>query len=215
MDKYSSILIEAYQQFLLPLGGKLVPTPYRRNEKGSFQKIGPEFQGKSSPETLIETTKRLAKRQKFDLDKASVEEIRNFMEKNKLGIDCSGFVYRILNYLTEQVKEKPLTALGFEHVGRTNVAKLTSKEFSIKIRNFKDAKSGDIIRLDSGTEVLHALVLLKRQNNILTYAHSSNITEIKGIHAAEIKNGEFPEDLKPFKFNEKAGDGIYRLKILQ
>ena len=130
MKNYSKILWQAYEQFMLPLGGKKVPCPYRMNDIGSLQKVGPAFQGKSSPEVLVETTKRLAKEQNFDLNRASVEEIRQFMSQNKLGIDCSGFIYRLLNHLVQKVKGKPLISFGLDHVGRTNVAKLTSDDYT-------------------------------------------------------------------------------------
>lgn len=211
----SKILLEAYETFILPLGGKKVPTPYRMNDIGSFQKLRPEFQGKSSPEILTKTTKKLAKEQGFDLNKASVEEIREFMRKNKLGIDCSGFVYRLLNYLVQTIYGKPLTSFGFEHVGRTNVAKLTSDEMSIKV-DFKDAKPGDLIKIDTEAEdgLLHTLVILEVNSNEIIYAHSCRKTRISGVHKDNIKNGQFPEDLTVFKYNEQAGDGVRRLKVL-
>lgn len=212
MNDYSKILWEAYEKFLLPLGGKLVPTPYRRNEYGLYQKVGPEFQGKSSPEVLIRTTKKLAKQQKFNLNKASVEQIKDFMRKNQLGIDCSGFAYRMLNSLAQEVKGQPLTVLGFEHVGRTGVVKLTSPEVSTKVNSFKEAKSGDLIRIDSAAldGILHCLVVLDNQKGTLTYAHSSKV----GVHTDQIKNGKFPKDLKAFSYKKQAGDGIRRLKCL-
>lgn len=211
---YSQILWDAYNQFLLPLGGKKVPTPYRRNEAGSFQKVGPEFQGKSSPEVLTETTIKLSKEQNFNLDKASVEEIRQFMKRNRLGIDCSGFAYRTLNYLVQETTGKNLEAFGLPHVGRTNVSRLTSDEFSIPIENFANSQAGDIIRLNSGGDILHALVILDTENGIITYAHSSSVTNPDGVHTDQIKGGNFTDDLKDFSYNTEDGDGIRRLKAL-
>ncbi|MBI4037386.1 hypothetical protein HY385_03105 [Candidatus Daviesbacteria bacterium] len=212
----SQILWEAYDQFLLPLGGKKVPTPYRRNEVGSFQKLGPEFQGKSSPEVLTQTTKKLAKEQNFDLNKASMEEIREFMKQNKLGIDCSGFVYRMLNSLVQKVKGKSLEGFGFPHVGRTNVDRLTSDEFSIKIPDFDQIKPGDLVRLDSKAldGVPHCVIVLDHQDKIITYAHSTRQTNPNGVHMGQIIEGKFTADLKVFLYNLGDGDGIRRLKIL-
>ncbi len=214
MSDYSKILWEAYDQFLLPLGGKRVPSPYRRNEVGSFQKIGPEFQGKSSPEVLTETTIKLAKEQNFDLDQASVEEIRDFMRKNKLGIDCSGFAYRMLNYLVQEAKGKNLEAFGLPHVGRTNVAKLASDEFSIPVSSFSEIQPGDFIKLNSTGDILHTVVILETKDSIITYAHSSGVTQTNGVHTDRIINGQLPEDLESFSYNCDEGDGIRRLKAL-
>lgn len=215
---YAKVLNDAYQQFLLDLGGKKVPTPYRRNEFGNYQKIGPEFQGKSSPEVLIKTTEKLAIEQKFDLNKASVEEIREFMRKNKLGIDCSGFAYRLLDELVKEVKGKPLTSFGLPHVGRTYLSTLVSEEFAVPVKSFNEAKPGDLIDLDNEAKtknrLLHGLVILSNENGKVIYAHSSSLTIPDGAHTDEIINGQFPEDLKIFSYNEGEGDGIYRLKIL-
>lgn len=215
-DNYSKILYKAYDQFMLSLDGKKVPTPYRRNEIGSFQKIGSEFQGKSSPEVLTEATKRLAKEQNFDLNKASVEEIREFMKKNKLGIDCSGFVYRVINYLSEKLGLGNLEkAAGLPHVGRTNVAKLTSDEFSVPVGSFNEAQPGDIIRLNSGGDILHALIVLENSDGVIAYAHSSGETIPNGVHIGKIEGGKFPDDLKSFSYQTSQGDGVRRLKILK
>jgi hypothetical protein len=214
-SNFSKVLEAGFDQYMLPLGGKRVPTPYRRNEIGSYQKVGPEFQGKSSPETLTETTQKLASDEGFDLEKASIEEIRNFMKEKKLGIDCSGFAYRIINFLTTKVLHKPLTQLGFEHVGRTNIAKFTSDEYSIKIPNFESAQAGDILRINSDDDILHGVIFISVEPGRVVYAHSSGETDPSGVHKGEIINGVMPEELtRNFLYNEASGDGIYRLKIL-
>lgn len=213
-DNYSKILWEAYNEFLLPLGNKKIPCPYRRNEVGSFQELGPEFQGKSSPETLTKTTKKLAKKQNFDLEKATAEEIRNFMVKNKLGIDCSGYIYRMLNYLIQEVRGKNLEGFGLPHVGRTNIAKLTSDEFGAPVYDLTDSKPGDIIRLNSKGDILHGVLIIENDDNVITYAHSSGITNPSGVHTGQIINGKFPDELKLFSYNIDEGDGIRRLKAL-
>jgi len=212
---YPKILFSAYDKFMLPLGGKRVPTPYRRNETGSFQKIGSQFQGKSSPEILTETTKRLAKEQNFNLGKASVEEIREFMKKNKLGIDCSGFVYRMLNHLVEKLGLGNLEkAAGFPHVGRTNIAKMTSDGFSVPVTDLSKAQPGDIIRLNSEGDILHGVIILQNSGGIITYAHSSNETNPSGVHQDKTVSNQLPPDLSYFSYNINKGDGIRRLKIL-
>lgn len=190
MNNYSKILHEAYEKFLLPIGGKIVPTPYRINDKGNFQKLGPEFQGKSSPQVLTKTVKKLAQQQMFDLDKASIAEIRNFMRKNKLGIDCSGFTYRILNYLVQKVKGKPLTSFGLPHVGRCNVEKLTSSDYTRAVGDLSNSKPGDLIRLWNKHGGLHCLVVFENQKEAITYTQSS---EPLGINMGKFKNGGLPK----------------------
>ena len=223
MNDYAKILWAAYERFLLSLGGKQVPTPYRMNEVGAFQKLGPEFQGKSSPEVLTETTQKLAKLQKFDLNKASVEQIQDFMINNKLGIDCSGFVYRILNYLVQEVFGKPLTSFGFEHVGRTNVKKLTSAEFTKTISKVSDIKPGDLIKLNSKKSIPHCLVVIEATPGKIVYAHSSEAAYHNGVHTHSIEITDPKLPLKKqrwlqkytfINYDSKNGDGVRRLKFL-
>lgn len=210
---YSKILWQAYEQFLLPLGGKKVPTPYRRNEFGSYQKLGPEFQGKSSPQTLTKTTIRLTKEQGFNLSKASVEEIQHFMRKNKLGIDCSGFTYRMLDFLVKKLGLGSLEkAAGFEHVGRTNVAKLTSDEFTMPIENFGQTQPGDLIKINDSGDILHIMVILENKDDVITYAHSSSATNPDGVSLGKIISGKFI-DLKVLSYNPSQNNEVRHLKI--
>ena len=209
---HSKILNQAYQQFILSLGGKLVPTPYRINIP--YQDDRRKY-GKSSPEELIKNTQDIAHEQDFDLKKASVEEVRTFMEKNQLGIDCSGFVYHLLDYLLKEIGKGGMEKIGFPQASKTNVALLTSEQFSIPATDFSKVKPGDLIKLNSQKEIPHILIILSHQNGIITYAHSSFLTKVKGVHQSQIKNGRFPDDLRAFNFNTIIGDGIYRIKVLK
>ncbi len=214
MQDYSKILQEAYDQFLLPLGGKKVPTPYRMNDIGAFQKPDPEFQGKSSPEILTKTTRRLAHEQQFDLNKASVEEIQNFMRKNRLGIDCSGFAYRVLNHLVQIVKGKPLTAFGFDHVGRTNVDKLASDEFTTIVDDVSKIRSGDILKVNSQLKPPHCLVVVSIDEKGITCIHSTKHNTPDGVNMGIFKELASWGNSQGIKYNPQAGDGVRRLRCL-
>ncbi|QQG43255.1 MAG: C40 family peptidase [Candidatus Daviesbacteria bacterium] len=208
---HASILKQAYQQFILPLGGKQVFTPYRINIP--FQPDRRKY-GKSSPEKLIKNTLEIAREQNFDLNQASVEEIRKFMEQNQLGIDCSGFVYYLLDYLLKKIGQGGMEEAGFPPASKTNVAILTSEEFSNPVEDFSQIQPGDLIKLNSKEEIPHVVIILDSQNEEITYAHSSSLTPIKGIHQDSIKNSQFPAELEVFSYNKQMGDGIRRLKIL-
>ncbi len=209
---YSQILKNAYQQFILSLGGKKIPTPYRINIP--YQDDRRKY-GKSRPAELVKDTTEIAQEQNFDLEKATIVEIRTFMEKNLLGIDCSGFVYHLLDNLLKNIGRDGMEKIGFPKASKTNVALLTSIEFSVPVADFSLVKPGDLIKLNSQEEIPHILIVLSAKNGIITYAHSSFLTRIKGAHQDQIKNGQFPEDLRVFNFNIKVGDGIYRLKVLK
>lgn len=204
MNNYSQILEQAYSHFILNIEGKKVAIPYRINIPPIEH---PARQGKSSPEVILKQLYEDAREQGFDLKKASVEsveEVRGFMRKNHLGLDCSGFVYRMLDFLVQEAKGKPLTKLGFDHVGRTNVTMLTDSDHSIKI-DPKDLQPGDIIKTNSLSKIPHILIVMARKDNLVTYAHSSK--DSAGIT-------KFSEDLNDIIYDTKAGDGPRRLKVL-
>lgn len=200
MKDYAKILQEAYNTFLLPLGGKIVPTPYRINIP--YQKDRKKY-GKSSPQTLIRHTKQFAKEQNFDLGKATAVEIRKFMIKNKLGIDCSGFVYHLLNYLLKKTGKGSLMDNGFPKASSTNVEILTNRKFTIPVDGFENVKPGDLIRLTNQYGGFHVFLVLDR-NGVITYAHSSENGNSKGVCLEKISNDNLPKNL----------DGIWRLKVL-
>lgn len=220
---YSKILWQAYDKFLLPLGGKKVPTPYRKNEAGSFQKVGPQFQGKSSALVLTQTTIKLASLKDFNLKSATSEQIRQFMSNNKLGIDCSGFAYRLLNFLVQKIKGKTLESFGLPHVGRTNVAKLTSEQFTDKVDQVADIKPGDLIKLMSNQASWHCLVVLEKNDRQIIYAHSSSEPLPGGVsqnfieiidQIKSLKDQKWLEKFQAIGFEPSNGDGVRRLKIL-
>lgn len=210
MNNYSQILLQAYETFMLHLGGKKVPTPYRINIP--FQPDRKKY-GKSDPKTLVSDAKQFARKQDFDLDKAAVEEIRQFMEKNQLGIDCSGFAYHLLDTILKKIGKGSLLDNGFPKASSTNVALLASDQFSNNVENLSKTKPGDLIRLNSQSAD-HVLIILKVEKGNILYAHSSGLTSTTGVHTGEIINGQFPAELSVFSYNEKIGDGIRRLKIL-
>lgn len=211
MNNNSQILWEAYDEFLLPLGGKKVPSPYRRNDP--FQPDRKKY-GKSDPKSLAQDTIALAKEQNFDLNKASVDEIRQFMKENWLGIDCSGFAYWVIDYLLQRIDHDGMEKIDFPPASRTNVALLTSDLFSVPIKDLSLAQPGDLIKFNSEEDILHCLIVLDHQGDIVTYAHSSNETNPNGVHTGQIQNGQLPDDLKLFSYNPDKGDGVRRLKAL-
>lgn len=215
MDDFPQILKQAYNQFILNVEGKKVAIPYRINIPPIEH---PARQGKSAPEVILNTLYEDAKEQNFDLKSASSEEIREFMKKNNLGLDCSGFVYRMLDFLVQEVKGKPLTELGFDHVGRTNVAVLADNNHTIKI-DLENLQPGDIVKTNSVGDIDHVLIVIGRNKNKVTYAHSSRETNPQGVHKATfniLPQGEikFIEDLGDIAYNITAGDGPRRLKAL-
>lgn len=223
---YSKILKQAYNRFLLPLGNKQVPTPYRTNIP--FQSDRRKY-GKSDAPTLIEDTLEAAKEDNFDLRANSAEQIRGFMEAHLLGIDCSGFVYWMLDYLLKQIGEGGMEQIGFPVASKTNVNLLTSDQFTVFIDQVGKIQSGDVIKFTKGGgDLPHILIIMEKTPQKIIYAHSSGVSEIPGVHRGMIEITLAKGNLQQQQWSEKlnngklladclnlaAGDGIRRLKSL-
>jgi hypothetical protein len=153
------------------------------------------------------------------------------LKKNKEGIDCSGLVYHLLDFYAQM---KGLGSI-YDHligtdnkrgVRRVSSNLLTSSLNSFPIHNYSDIQTGDLIRQDSGK---HVLFILEKMNNRIRYVHSSNKTEVRGVHWGEIEITNTAETLDHQKWNETKingknysssfnsnnGDGIFRLFLFK
>jgi hypothetical protein len=210
-----------YKKFAeLRLGGQKIATPYRINDD---PRNGAAFQGKSSPEVITQTAVKLADREQVDLTEISEEQIRKFLEDHKLGIDCSGFAYRMLDFASKKILKKDLRdAAGLDHVGNTNVELLTSSDFTEDVNNLADIKPGDLIKVRSAEKPPHVMVVLEIKDKKIIYAHSSKNSTPSGVHISEIIitnpgkpiNGQkWQEEYLLSNWNSGLGDGVHRLKI--
>lgn len=150
-------LIENY--FKLTIGGKEIVCPYFINKKsvrGNLRVMA----GKGSPEEIELESKIWAKVRDFDLNNATTEEVRAFLQQEKIGIDCSGFIAQILStYMKETNQGKLVSKLKFEQnnlfmslrrklrpIENIGAKTLTSELNCEKIDNLNDIKPGDLIR---------------------------------------------------------------------
>lgn len=196
--------------------------PYWKNtlKNGVVVKNG-IFGGKGTCEQIAAKTIELAQKQKIDLLKLTPQKIYNFQKKNKLGIDCSGLTSNLLNLILK------LNKIEFQiNPFKTSAKALTSPEFSQKIKDYDQIKTGDIIRTDSGK---HVIFIIEKIGNIISYVQSSQKTFTRGVHYGhiEIVNpkkslkyqlwSDKTKDGKKYStlFNSKNGDGIYRLNALE
>jgi len=159
------------------------------------------------------------------------------MKQERIGIDCSGFVFWMLDCLD---REKGGDGIASDIPGckgkvlecRANVEMLTSENVALSILKVAEVKVGDMIRLGQGTHV--AIVMrVRRVGKIgritqIEYGHSSARTKILGVHAAKIRIVDERKGLEAQKWEEMdkngqnygqtnlfptAGDGLKRLKI--
>ena len=157
-------VIEGYLN--LNLGGKQVVAPYFMNEPG--RKGRRVRVGKGTAQALERETVRLAKKYKFDLEAASPEQIRQFMIRHQLGIDCSGLVAWILHELTRQSTGRLLwNDIKFTgHPVRVSLMRrlrpvenisarlLTGEHNAVTVNDLREVRPGDIIRSLNGNHVL-------------------------------------------------------------
>jgi hypothetical protein len=229
----SSALQELFYQYThLPIGGKEIRCPYWRNRL-TLGITGP-FGGKGRPEQIIEATRLAAKKAAVNLNQMSEEEILAFMKRKKIGVDCSGFVFGLLDALDREKGGKGIAKIiprfpGTQPERQASAEKLTSEALSVGVEKINEIQVGDMIRLDGGK---HIAIILKIEKDLgkvkgVEYAHSSERTKIQGVHSAKIKIVDARGSLMAQEWEEilpsgdsyqkmlltAKGDGARRLKI--
>jgi hypothetical protein len=227
-----------YHYLHLQFDGKSVPCPYfksHRSVRGDFI-FNYHLQGKGSPVEIENLTKQIALKNNFNLSKASIEQIRQFMRRKSIGVDCSGFAYHLLNAFHQTktrteittVLKRPMSLNPLSWLRqiryRLNVKNLTGSRNSVNVPSLSFYKPGDLIRMQSGH---HVLIILESNKKQIIYTHSSQrYTKIKGVHLGKIsitkpnqplENQTWQEqgiDGKNYKnhYHTDAGDGVFRLK---
>lgn len=209
-------VIEHYEA--LELGGKTVATPYFNNKRSGARAALRVTIGKGSPPEIEEEAQLLALKERRHLESMSRDELRVFLKDHNLGVDCSGFVFHVLNAQTDGVLAKKMHVPG--SVLRRLIGKLRTVE-NASVKAFADEKNsrpielndvqaGDIITmLGTGNDhtLDHVLLIdtIERTNEdlVLHYTHSL-IWNSLGIHQAGIKHGE----IRLYK-KEQLLDGIW------
>jgi len=224
-----------YDYTHLPIGGKEVICPYWKNdlERGVFGPYG----GKGKPEQIVGAAEKEAKTSGVDLNGLSEEEILSFMKSKRIGVDCSGFDFWMLDVLDREkggsgIADDIPQAKGRFLQARANVRMLTDEKVAIPVK-IADIRFGDMIRLRKGAHVAVVISLSRDENGVLkeiVYAHSSSpqTTLISGVHRAiievrdpllELGNQAWHESSSSGKnygqvsFFPDFGDGPKRLRI--
>lgn len=223
-----------YSYTHLSLGGKTVGAPYWMNKlkTGIFGPYG----GKGRPEDLVKTTKEAAKKGGLALENMSAEEILSLMKRKKIGVDCSGFVFWMLDGLDKEkggngIADDIPGSSGKFQASRADVKMLTDEKVSLTLNKVKDIVPGDMIRLRGGKHLAVVISITTNENGKLKeieYAHSSCLSKEKGVHLQKIKvldedknigEQDWPEktskkgNYKNAYFMPEKGDGVKRLKI--
>lgn len=184
--------IEEFQK--LPLGKKFVVCPYHLNPKTQRANLR-VLAGKGIPEEIVLETEIYAKLGGLNINKMNEDEIREFMQKRHLGIDCSGFVVHVMDAYSMRNEKKHLWK--FVRKSKTNlydrikyilrpvenigVADLISEINSIKLQRITDIRPHDFIKSSAlkAEEGVHILIVTEVEKDAsgktssFTYANSN------------------------------------------
>lgn len=210
-------IVKKYETISLN-NGQEIPCPYWMNKlrKGRVFIRG-QYNGKGSWHEIQKAlNEALAKENVRRV--ISYEKIQKLAKRHRIGIDCSGFIFRVLEHTNPSFKQ--LFPFG---INKTNAKMLTDKHITRLILKAKDIMPGDLIRMMGGK---HAAIILKNDGRIITYVHSATSTLIRGVHRARIKVA-YPQKGLEFQtweektnkkenfgkkyFNPQKGDSIRRL----
>jgi hypothetical protein len=217
----------------LKIGGTSLVCPYFIN-KGQRIRAGLKVLiGKGSPQDITEEAKMLAMREKVNLAQLNKQEIAEFLNNHNLGIDCSGFVYYILDTELKQKKFKglkphikftliknPLRKLlaKIRPIENTNVKTLAQNENSKEV-SWQDIKPSDIIIIigaGKDKNLDHVLVVTKveykkHKPTTIYYSHSlrwsTEVNRNEGIKEGQIKVENKSSDLLEQRWIENYMEG--------
>lgn len=159
----------------------------------------------------------------------TVDDLYALLKRNRIGLDCSGFVFQLLDKLIKlkyrNSSLENILELYPQGINRTNSDSLTSSSHLVKIIKLSELQLGDLIRLIGGK---HIMIITANKAGEITYVHSSKLTQINGVHFGNIKilrpregladqlwkeKTKTGENFGDKFFDAKNGDGIFRLKI--
>lgn len=225
-------LIERYSQ--LNIGGQKVRAPYYRNVKRVRAELR-SLVGKGSPEEMEEETLIYAKLRGFSLDDTDEGAIREFMQSQGIGIDCSGLITHLYDkWCRSQSHGSLYSHLKFPKasfyrkfirwlrpIENISADILTNKSNAERVE-LKDIKIGDLIRLKGlqrGDHVALVTEVSKEEGKLQSfkYVHSSpHYGSENGIRIGEVEITDMSKELKDQKWKEVDENGIcWTLKELE
>ncbi len=177
----------------LPFPNRQVTCPYYNNRRSGMRGGLRVLIGKGSPEDIAEEALIISLKDKIDLEGLDNEGLQKFLVDHRLGVDCSGFAYHVLNAeLCAQHNKRLRDALFFpqaKNIFRKLIIKMRPAENAgVKVlahdRNssvvaVNEAMPGDFIVMlgtnpkhDYDHVVLITDVSREKNNTVLTYTHA-------------------------------------------
>ncbi len=153
--------------FHLRIGNKEVPAPYFINDSMRFhwKRV---LSGKGKAAEIEQETEQKAKDKNFNLEKVSPKEIRDFMSRRSLGIDCSGFVTWVLDELVRiKLNTHIWNVIKFDNEGtmraviqvirpveNMGVKTYADPKNTVEIKSLKKIQPGDLIITEKNNHIL-------------------------------------------------------------
>lgn len=209
MQKLDDYLASFFSLEIVP--GKKVRIPYWRNRItcGGLSRIQGPFGGKGTPSQIKTATIDRAKKSAVELSKLTPAQIRKFMNQKRTGLDCSGFVFQVLDFLSpgfwKGLKKAP--GKSSNPIRRFNAKALTSKENSVSVKRVEDIEVGDLVPLSWQGKIDHVLVVIGVGSKEIVYVHSSQKTKITGPHKGKIEIINSKKGLDKQNWLERNQDG--------
>lgn len=209
------ILTKATKEYTeFEVAGKRVQIPYHiaRDQQAREQKWKLwKFSSKGTPEQIHQELEKTASKVGFDLKEATALEINKFMTDYKIGIDCSGFVYHVLDPLVKAKTGRGIGSwvsrfkgfvgaiekfiLSYERVRRIGTKDLARDLNSVPVMKIENIIPGDLIwhaakHLDENKRRRRHVIVVtslevddtSRELRRINYAHSARETFPSGPH---------------------------------
>lgn len=199
-------VIDQYKNFTV--GKASCSVPYFNNKTVGARAALRTYVGKGSPKEIHEEVTGNLIKEHVSLDVLSAESLKKYMTDKKIGIDCSGLAYYILNAESEERGKGHLdkhihfiNAGGFLRRIRSALrpvencgVKTLANDRNSKLVALKDAQPGDmLIMITNENERDHILVIhqIEYQNFLpakLHYTHTIAYPE-DGIYGTGLRQG--------------------------
>lgn len=226
--------IDMIDSFLhLKIGEQTVPVPYVNNKRARLRGGFRVMIGKGTPEEIAEEANILAHKAKIDLSALSNANLSAFLSDRNLGIDCSGFVYHVLN---TELRARGLN--GIENYLRFPYAKTIIRKWLVKMRpvesinvatlaheansrevSLVDIRPGDMIVMIAAEKqsypnhiiLIHAIDYMENIPQTIHYTHSfqwpSDGKYTHGVGQGTIEITDIKKSLVEQRWVEKGKEG--------
>jgi hypothetical protein len=204
--------LERIDQYLnLRIGHVSCPVLYFNNKTTGTRAALASHVGKGTPEDISHELTTILFKQKISLDTLSVELLRKTMLEHHIGIDCSGFVYHVLDtesissghgrlhrHLTFKNRTNIFRTIAiFMHPEKNTSVAILADNSNSSIIPLQNIRPGDLVVMTDNTEAPerdHILIIHRvdydesSSRRILYYSHSVAYPE-DGLYGTGVRQG--------------------------